>query len=196
MTNRYAKNFSPLCLAILALSCAALPDTGAAARIKGYARDCPETKELCVWHKAVVTPPKGWIEDETWTQRFQRIVFFENGDQSSSNPVMYLRAHRGDKALALDDYIQVAQKRWKEKLEESSIEALPDFERKGKPAFKVFLYRNPAVADQAFELTAFTKDADAEHPKETYFFQAVLSSPSKEGLERVKAAFYELLGNL
>lgn len=196
MTNRCIGAFSLLGFSIFGVSLAALPDPGAAAQIKGYARNCPEKNELCVWHKAVVTPPKGWIEDEAWTQRFQRIVFFENGDQSSSNPVMYLRAHRGDKALALDDYIQVAQKRWKEKLVESSIEALPDFKRKGKPAFKVFLNQNPAVADQAFELTAFTKDADAEHPEETYFFQAVLSSPSKEGLERVKAAFYELLGNL
>ena len=96
----------------------------------------------------------------------------------------------------MEDYIRVAQDRWKEKLEDSAIEVLPDLERKGKPAFKVFLCKNPAVADQAFELTAFTKDASAEHPEETYFFQAVLSSPSKEELERIKSAFYELLGNL
>ncbi len=196
MTNRHIRAFGPLCFAILALSSGAVPDAAAAAQIKGYARNCPEKNELCVWHKAVVTPPKGWIEDETWTQRYRRIAFFENGEQSSAKPVMYLRAHRGDKSLALEDYIKVAQKRWKEKLENSSIEALPDFERKGKPSFKVFLYNNPAVADQAFELTAFTKDADAEHPQETYFFQAVLSSPSKEELERTKAAFYELLSNL
>ena len=61
--------------------------SAAAAQIKGYARNCPEKNELCVWHKAVVTPPKGWVEDETWTQRYRRIVFFENGEQSSANPL-------------------------------------------------------------------------------------------------------------
>ena len=84
MTNRYTRDFGPLCFAILALSSGPLPDAAAAAQIKGYARNCPETKELCVWHKAVVTPPKGWIEDETWTQRYRRIAFFENGEQSFS----------------------------------------------------------------------------------------------------------------
>jgi hypothetical protein len=196
MTKRYTNILGIFGVAILALSCGALPDAGGAAQLKGHARACRETKELCVWHKAVVAPPKGWVEDEAWTERYQRLTLFENGDKSSSKPVMYLRAHVGDKALVLEDYIKVAQKRWQEELEKSSIEALPDFQRKGKPAFKVYLYKNPAVPDQAFELTAFTKDADAEHPQETYFFQAVLSSPSKEELERTKAAFYELLSNL
>ncbi len=196
MTNRYTKPLGFFGAAILALSCAALPGTGSAAQLKGYSQTCRETKQLCVWQKAVVAPPKGWIEDEAWTQRYQRLTLFENGDKSAEKPVIYLRAHRGDKSLALEDYIKVAQKRWQENLENSSIEVLPDFERKGKPAFKVYLYKNPAVPDQAFELTAFTKDTDAEHPQETYFFQAVLSSPSKEELERTKAAFHELLGNL
>ncbi len=196
MTNRYTKPLGSLCFSILALSCAALPGAAGAAQLKEYAHTCRETKELCVWHKAVVAPPKGWIEDEAWTVRYQRLTLFENGDKSSEKPLMYLRAHIGDKSLALEDYIKVAQKRWQEELENASIEALPDFERKGKPAFKVYLYKNPAVPDQAFELTAFTKDTDAEHPQETYFFQAVLSSPDKEELERTKAAFYELLSNL
>jgi hypothetical protein len=187
---------STLSVAVFALSCAAISLANAGAHLKGYARNCADAKELCVWHKAIVTPPKGWLEDEGWTARYQRLTLFENGDKSSSKPLIYLRAHRGDSALVLEDYIRVAQKRWKESAEKSSIEVLPDFVRKGKPAFKVYLYKNPAVPDQAFELTAFTKDADADHPQETYFFQAVLSSPSMEEVERTKAAFYELLSNL
>jgi hypothetical protein len=196
MTNRYSVPVGFLCFSILVLSCAAPPGAAGAARLKGYTHTCREAKEQCVWHKAVVTPPKGWIEDKAWTERYQRLMLFENGDKGQDKPVMYLRAHIGDESLALEDYIKVAQKRWQEDLENSSIEALPDLKRKGKPAFKMYLYKNPTVPDQAFELTAFTKDVDAEHPEETFFFQAVLSSPNKEELERAKAAFYELLRNL
>lgn len=196
MRNWYFKPSGTLSVAIFALSCAAFSGAYAAAHLKGYARNCIEANELCVWHKAVVAPPKGWIEDEGWTARYQRLTLFENGDKSPDKPLIYLRAHRGDNALVLEDYIRVAQKRWRENAVKSSIEALPDFERKGKPAFKMYLYKNPAIPDQAFELTAFTKDVDAEHPQETYFFLAVLSSPSMEEVERAKPAFYELLSNL
>ncbi len=196
MNARYAQAMLRLCLALGVLTPAALPQAGAAAELKGYALHCPEKNQICFWHKAIVAPPRGWIEDEAWTQRYQAAVYFENGDKSSSKPVMYLRAHAGDRELALDKYIAVAQERWKDRLEDTTIEPLADFTRKDKPGFKVFLYKNPAQPDQAFELTAFTKDTDAAHPGQTYFFQAVLSSPSMEELERTKAAFYELLANL
>lgn len=184
---------STLCLA----SCATLPLTCAAAsELKGYAWLCGENEgitRLCFWHKAVVTPPKGWIEDEAWTMRYQTVVLFENGDKSTAKPVMYLRTHHGDAALSLEKYISTAQERWLKGLPDSTIEPLADFERKGQPSFKVFLYKNPSQADQAFELTAFMKGVDSAHPDQTYFFQIVLSSPSVRELERTKSAFYELL---
>ncbi|CAN0508632.1 unnamed protein product, partial [Phaeothamnion confervicola] len=132
----------------------------AAAQLKGYAWICPEKKEMCYWHKAVVAPPKGWTEDEAWTQRYKSLMMFPNGDRSRSKPVMYVRAHAGDKDLGIDAYIAVAQERWMKKVTDSTIEPLADFPRAGKPAFKVFLYKNPSQADQAFELTAFLKDTD------------------------------------
>jgi hypothetical protein len=181
-------------LALSILGVAAVP--GTAAEIKGYAVHCKEEKKICFWHKAMVTPPRGWVEDDGWTERYQAMVLFENGDQSSDKPMMYLRAHGGDKQLALDTYVQVAQGRWKNQVPDTTIEPLADFERKDKPSFKVSLYKNPSVPEQAFELTAFTKDVDAAHPDQTYFFQAVLVSPSMEELERAKPAFYELLGKL
>jgi hypothetical protein len=196
MKHRYFRPLGTLSVAILALGCAAFSCADAAVHLKGYSRNCIEANELCVWHKAVVVPPKGWMEDEGWTARDQRLTLFENGDKSSAKPLMYLRVHRGDNALVLEDYIRVAQKRWQERLGTGPIEALPDFKRKGKPAFKVYLYKNPGIPDQAFELRAFTKDADADHPQDTYFFQAVLSSPSMEEIDRTKSAFYELLNNL
>ena len=186
-----------LTLALSALLWTAMSATGAiAAKLQGYMWLCGENKQMCWWHKAVVTPPKGWIEDEAWTQRYKSVVLFQNGDKSRSKPVMYVRAHSGDKDLDLQKYISVAQERWSKKVADSVIEPLADFERADKPGLKVFLYKNPSQPDQAFELTAFMKDVDAAHPQQTYFFQVVLSSPTLEALEAAKPAFYELLGNL
>ena len=53
-----------------------------------------------------------------------------------------------------------------------------------EPRFKVYLYKNPP--EQAFELTAFTKDTDAAHPVQTYFFRQCW----------FRRAFYELIGEL
>jgi len=184
---------STLCL----LTSAALPLSGAAAaELKGYAWLCAENNKICFWHKAVVTPPKGWIEDEAWTKRYQAVVLFESGDKSKEKPVMYLRTHSGDGTLSLDRYISVAQERWLKQVPDSSIVPLADFERNGQPSFKIFLYKNPSQPDQAFELTAFMKGVDPAHPDQTYFFQIVLSSPSMKELERTKPAFYELLAKI
>ncbi len=151
---------------------------------------------MCFWHKAVVAAPKGWTEDEAWTQRYRALTLFPNGRKTKNDPMMYVRAHHGDKELSIEQYVAVAQERWKKRVPDSTIEPQPDLVRAGKPTLKVFLYKNPSVPEQAFELTAFMKDVDQANPKETYFFQAVLVSPSMSELEKAKAAFYDLLGRL
>jgi hypothetical protein len=186
-----------LALTLGALFWTALPATGAvAAKLQGYMLLGADNRGMSWWHKAVVVPPKGWVEDEAWTQRYKALVLFRNGDKSRSKPVMYVRAHSGDKDLALEKYIAVAQERWSKKVPDSVIEPLTDFERAGKQGLKVFLYKNPSQPEQAFELTAFMKDVDESHPQQTYFFQVVLASPTMQALDDAKPAFYELLGNL
>ena len=186
--------FARLSILTFALGYAALSQAGAA-ELKGYAEMCPEKRQLCFWLQAVVEPPRGWIEDKAWTRRYKAIMLFEHGDKSKKKPVMYLRTQKGDGAMSLEHYIRGAQERWKKTVPDNSIEQLEDFAQPGKPAFKVYLYKNPSRPHVAFELTAFTKDADAAHPEDIFFFQAVLSSPSMEELERTKPAFYELLAN-
>jgi hypothetical protein len=172
-----------------------------AAELEGIMEIC-KNKQLCPWFKVKAKLPKGWAVDEEWTQRYHALVLFEDGDKSVSKPVIYVRAHAGEAKLALDEYIKVAQARWKEHVPGmSSIEPLEDVVRDGKPTFKVYLYKNPEVPEQAFELTAFTKDTtkaykDREHNDQTVFFQAVMSCSDMKSLEKAKAAFYELLNGI
>lgn len=170
-----------------------------AAELQGYVYKCPDREGMCYWHKASVSPPKGWREDEAWTQRYKALVMFPSGDKSRSKPMMYVRAHHGDRELKIEDYIGTAQQRWKQRVPDSTIAAQPDVERAGKPTLKVFLYKNPSIPEQAFELTAFMKDisnAPNTSQADMYFFQAVLVAPNAKELEKAKPAFYELLGRL
>jgi hypothetical protein len=195
VTKQCSNSAVPIYFAVFALFYAVLPGAGGT-EVKSYDWECSEATQVCSWREAVVTPPKGWIEDEGWTRHYQALVLFENGDKSVKKPVMFLRAHNGDGELTLEEYIGVAQDRLKKRASDASIEPLPDFKRAGKPSFKVFLYKKPSAPDQEFELIAFVKDTGAADPQESHFFQAVLSSPSMEEIERAKPAFYELLRNL
>lgn len=167
-----------------------------AAELKGYATVCAEKQQVCFWLKPVVTIPKGWIEDESWSFRYHALFLFENGDHGADKPVMYLHTQNRTKDETLEHFIEEGQKGWKGRHKGRTIEKLADFERKDKPSFKVFLYRNSANPEQAFELTAFSQDQDAAHPDRTYFFEAVLVCPNKKELERTKAGFYELIASL
>lgn len=154
------------------------------------------TNAMCPWVKTKAEPPKGWTEDKEWTERYQAVFFFEGGDQSESKPLIYVRTHLAEGEIGLDDYVKDAQAKWREQHDDSTIEPQPDVTRAGKPALKVFLYKNPSVPDQAFELTAFVKDTDPSHGNRAYFQQAVLVAPSQETLDAARPAFLELLGRL
>lgn len=189
----HALRFS-IVMTLIAIAIVAIVTPLKASELDGMMEMCD--KKMCPWFKTRATPPKGWIENPEWSLRYKAKVMFKDGDQSKNAPLMYVRSHPGDAALPLDDYIAVAQKRWKEELKTSSIEPQPDVVREGKPAFKVFLYKNPDVPEQALELTAFTKDTDSAHKNQTYFQQVVLVAPNKKVLGKAKAAFEALLRSL
>ena len=175
----------------------AIGSAATGAELKGFVYPCEE--KMCFWHKAVFAPPKGWREDEAWTRRYKAAVLFPESGASRSDPMIYVRAHVGQRDLDIADYVRGAQERWKQERPDSTIEPQPDVVRPGKPTLKVFLYRNPSTPDQAFELTAFTKDnntAPNTNPADMYFFQAVLIAPSMRALEKAKPAFLDILGRL
>ncbi len=181
-------------LPILAAALLALAAAGTSAA-ELEAQYFVQGNHIQAWYKSLVKPPRGWVENREWTERYERLVLFEGGDMSQEKPFMYVRAHPADDR-PLEDYISQAQAGWLAKLKDTTIEPLPDLERTGKPVIKLFLYRNPSQPDQAFELTAFMKDVPAKPSEPPIYFQVVLAAPKMEELERVRPAFMELLGNL
>ena len=186
--------FFALCIALISSWGPILP--AAASDLDGIVKPCGEN-QICAWFKTKATPPAGWAVDEDWTQRYEAVVMFHNGDTSEAAPMMYVRTHVvEDGSMSVEDYAHGAQDSWLAKVQDSTIEPQPDLNRDGKPPLKVFLYRNPSVPEQAFELTAFTKDRDPSHDNATYFQQAVLIAPSMGVLEKARPAFEDLLKRL
>lgn len=177
-----------------AIVLASLAISGASA-IELEARHYIVGNQMGAWYKPVVEPPAGWTVDEQWTEQYERLVLFENGDKSKDKPFMYVRAHVTDD-MSLDDYVKGAQDRWLEKLETSVIEPEPAIERPGKPAVKMYLYKNPSQPEQAFEYTAFIKDTDSKNPKAVVFLQVVMAAGTMESLQKARPAFLELLSKL
>lgn len=179
--------------AVAALIAATSP--APASELDGILEPCGDNR-MCPWVKTKAEAPKGWAEDKEWTERYKAVFFFEGGDQSKDKPVLYVRTHLAEASIDLDAYIKQAQAGWKGDHKASKIEPQPGLQRDGKPAFKVFLYKNPAVKDQAFELTAFTKDTDPSHGNSTYFQQVVLVAPTRAVLDAARPAFEDLLRRL
>jgi hypothetical protein len=187
----------PMPWIVLLVACLVLGNVSSprAAELKGLMAACEDNK-MCPWFKSAVKPPKGWIENEEWSNQYQALFLFLHGNTDASKPVIYVRSHTGNAAQSIEDYIAVAQQRWKAEDASNVIEAQDDLTRPDKPAIKVYLYSNPAVPDQPYELTAFMKDVDPHYPGSTFFFQIVLSSPSMNALTKAELAFYDLLQRL
>lgn len=166
-----------------------------AARLQGHLEMC-ENQRLCPWYEAQVMPPQGWVTDKEWTGRYKAVMMFPGGRKDKSTSLMYVRAHQGEPALTLEDYIKGAQQKWSQRNKDSKIEKVDDLAREGKPTISVYYYRNPSVADQGYELTAFMKDTSPDYKDATFFFQIVLSAPSKKELDKARPAFFELLKGL
>ena len=59
------------CRIVSLFGAAAISQVADAAQLQGFVWTCGENKQLCYWHKALVTAPKGWAEDEAWTKRLR-----------------------------------------------------------------------------------------------------------------------------
>ncbi len=152
--------------------------------------------KACPWFEAAVTPPKGWTISKNETHINRVALMFPGAKVDYSGAVMYVKTTFDGDNQALADFIATAQKRWKASHADFTAEKLADFKRDGKPDCTVYLYKNPSMPQQAFELTAFVKDTDPAHKDQNFVFQAVMTAPAMKMIEENKAAFYELLRGL
>jgi hypothetical protein len=181
-------------LALSAFACLSQSAPASAGEIQRYMVDCGG--KMCPWFEAVVTPPKGWVISKNETHINRVTLMFPGAKVDYSGAVMYVKTSFDGDNQPLADFIATAQKRWKASHADFTAEKQADVKRGGKPDGTVFLYKNPSMPQQAFELTAFVKDVDPAHKDQNFVFQVVLTAPSMQGIDANKAAFYEMLRGL
>jgi hypothetical protein len=124
---------------------------------------------MCPWFEAVVTPPKGWTASKNETHINRVALMFPGAKVDYSGAVMYVKTTFDGDNQPLAGFIAAAQSRWKASHADFTAEKLADFKRAGKPDCTVYLYKNPSMPQQAFELTAFVKDADPAQKDQNCF---------------------------
>jgi len=176
----------------VALALLAVP---ASAEIQKLMQMCPGQK-LCPWFKAVVAPPKGWVEDQEFgSAHFITALLPDKAKLGPQDAMIYVQVslHRDEQTL--DENIAQNQGIWRQKEPRVKITPLPDAARAGDRApFKVFLYENPTHPRQAFEMMAFGLETqpDGAH----YIITVVDTASNRKAIDASREAYLAVLGGL
>jgi hypothetical protein len=151
-------------------------------------------QQLCPSFRLIMTPPDGWVLDAEATKKNNVQMMVPKGETfANAEPVMYVQVfyHR-DKQQTLDDFARVSNERWLAASAKSKITALPAVARgNGKPGFLRYLYENPAMAQQAYEIGAFGIDGDKDGNE--FVLDVVMSGSSKKALDRAEKDYVAFL---
>jgi hypothetical protein len=167
----------------------------ASAEIQKLMQMCPGQK-LCPWFKAVVAPPKGWVEDQEFgSAHFITVLLPDKAKVGAQDAMIYAQVslHRDEQTL--DENIAQNQGIWRQKEPRVKITPLPDAARGGeRTPFKVFLYENPTHPKQAFEMMAFgsEKVPDGSH----YIITVVDTAASRQAIDASREAYLAVLAGL
>jgi hypothetical protein len=145
---------------------------GAHAEVKKFAYLCgsqqgtPQgTPQICAYYRIVLTPPDGWIVEETASKQSKLQMLVPKGKNFATAPALiYVQVfYHHDKQQSLDDFAKVNNERWLANLPNAKITPLPAVQRtNGKAGFLRFAFENPGHTQQACELGAFGIDTDTD----------------------------------
>jgi len=137
-------------LAALALSFL-LPATSAQAEIRKLMILNPGM--LSATYELVLTPPKGWTEDQVASEQNGVQILVPRGRTFGNAPaLMYVKISSRRNNQSTEEFVSNSQKRWRESVRDTKISKIADVERaNGKSAFVSYRYENPSQAQQRFE---------------------------------------------
>ncbi len=166
--------------------------TSATAEVQKFMSTCDG--KLCPYYRVVLTPPPGWTVDEEATRQNRVQIMVPAGTDFGSAPALiYVQVfyHR-DKQQSLVDFAQVSNERWRAKLKDARISALPAVARtNGKPGFLRFAFENPSSAQQAYEFGAFGIDTDKDGNE--FVLDVVMTAADKAAIERAEKDYIAFL---
>ena len=184
-------------LPTLILAMLATGGGSAHAEVKKFAYLCGShegTQQICAHYQIVLTPPDGWIIEETASKQNRVQMLVPNGKNFATAPALiYVQVfyHR-DKEQTLDDFAKVSNARWLANVPTAKITPLPAVERtNGKAGFLRFAFENPSRTQQAYELGAFGIDNDTDGNE--FVLDVVMTGATRAALDGAEKDYIAFL---
>ena len=181
--TRFAASF-----AVASLIAAAGP---AHAEIEKFMRDCDI--KLCVFYRASITVPDGWIEDAEASRELGVQMMLPKGQDFEKAPakiyvlVRYNKDKKPVSAITQDTFHD-----WKNRAKNAKVSKLPEVARaNGKPAFERHHFEALKLEEQGFETTSLSADTDKDG--NAFVVVVCLSANTREAFKSAEAAYLSIL---
>jgi hypothetical protein len=179
------------CRLVAALAAVTLLAAPASAEIEKFMRDCD--MKLCVFYRASITVPEGWVEDKEASSALGVQMLLPKGVDFEKAPVKIYALVRYNKekqpvsAITKDTY-----RDWRERSKKAKVTKLPDVARQsGKPAFESHRFEASELKEQGFEMTALAADSDKDG--NAFVVVLCLSADTRESFKAAEAAYMSIL---
>jgi hypothetical protein len=181
----------PVCRLVAALAALSLLAAPASAEIEKFMRDCD--MKLCVFYRASITVPEGWVEDKEASNALGVQMLLPKGVDFEKAPakiyalVRYNKDKQPVSTIAKDTY-----RDWRERSKKAKVAKLANVARQnGKPAFELHRFEAPELSEQGNELTALAADGDKDG--NAFVVVLCLSANTLESFKAAEAAYMSIL---
>ena len=179
------------CRFVFALATLSLLAAPVRAEVEKFMRDCD--MKLCVYYRASITVPDGWVEDKEAGRELGVQMLLPKGQAFEDAPakiyalVRYNKAKQPVSAIAKDTYSD-----WRERSKKAKVAKLADVARQsGKPAFELHRFEAPELSEQGFELTGLTADSDKDG--NAFVVVLCLSANTRDAFKAAEPAYLSIL---
>ena len=170
-----------------------LAATPATAEIEKILNPCEQ--KLCVFFRASIVIPDGWVEDRDATRYFNSQFLLPKGvdfDHAQAKIYVVVRYNRNKQPIS--DFVPAAIADWQSRAKDAKITRLDDLPRgDGKPAFERRTFEAPSLKEQGYELQAVTTDGDKDGNQ--FVVTIVLTANSPGAFKAAEPAYLAILGN-
>ncbi len=135
------------------------------------------------------TPPQDWEANAEGTKLFGLPTYVPKGQTFHYAPaVIYVRVSYNENKRPIEQFIEVSQGRWRDKVKDTQITKVANEKRvSGQADFIVYQIHNPSHPAQAYEMLAYGVDKDKDG--NDYFVMISMTAMTQKAIDGAEAAF-------
>lgn len=149
---------------------------------------------VCPYFEASLLAPDGWEVDKTASQAYRTRFLVEEGKTfHNSSAVIYAKAVWNGDSKLLQELIDGHINDWQQRNLGTEVQFLEKIENAYLDEFELFVFENPELTSQPYEIVAFAMDFDDEGNE--YWLTVVLTGKTKEDVQKYKKVYSTILSN-